>query len=104
MRFSDLRKILKGRPVVFSVQIVPVEFSRNPKHRDGFLVHFHRRKGWTPFGFQKTINTTYVLTRKHSFKVFQLLNRRSVYVTFDMHSNYNWIISFMMNWYVKHHI
>lgn len=94
----------KNRPLLHVVQIEPVEYSPNSLYKDGFIIHFYRRKSWTPWGFQKSINTSYILTRKHSFRVFQLLNKKAKFVSFHMHSNTNWIIEFVIDWYVGSHV
>lgn len=104
---NTIRNFGRNKPLLFSVQIEQINEFNSGKYISrfpGFIIHFHRRKNWTPWGFQKTINTTYYLSEKHAFRIFQLLNEKAKFTAFHMHSKDNWIISFVINWYVKNHI
>ena len=107
--WKDLRKVFKGKALLYAVQIQPINEDNSARkfaqeHRGDFVIHFYRRKGWTPFGFQKSVNTSYVLSRHHAFEVFQLLNRKAKFVAFHMHSSEIWLVDFEINWYVHSHV
>lgn len=93
-----IRDIVRNKPILYCVQIYP------SMHRTGFEISFHRRKNWTIFGFQDTVNTEYYLSTDHSFRVFQLLEKLSIFTSFHMYSQSNWIVSFYFNNYVDFHV
>ena len=95
---------LKGKPTLFCIQIEPCNEYNSPKrlaNSGDFIIYFHKRQNISLFGFKKTKNTEYILSKKHSFKVFQLLNRTSKSRTFHMHSSDTWIIGFYFNDFVE---
>ena len=96
--------IIKNKSTLYCIQVEPFNHP-NPKYdKPGFIIHFHRRKNWTIFGYAETVNTSYYLSPEHSFRVFQLLHKLSEHISFHMHSKNNWIIDFYFNYYVEWHI
>ncbi len=105
--FQALPRVLNGRKIYYSVSIQQINEYNSGKllrEKPGFIIHFHARKGWTPWGFHKSVNTSYYLTPKRAFKIIQFLNHKSKFVSFHMHTKNIWIISFIMNWYAHSHI
>lgn len=102
---NTVLKILKRKSVLYSISIEPYQHPNTKFDRRGFVIHFHRRRFWSVFGFKKSINSSYYLKEgQRAFKIFQLVESKGQFTSFHMHSKNNWMVSFIISCYAEGHV